>query len=146
VNPDSTANGHVIADYTLTNVDNSLQIQGLDGSNEPSEANYWANIRLSADGSSARPDLFGAEQLTFEIFADEPQIVSIAAIPQSASNGWANPTRAIQVTADDFELQDNGKYKAVLSYSVDDSPNFKTIATNAKDSIMTNIVLFVGTE
>jgi endoglucanase len=130
---------------TLTNVNNALQIAGLDTSNDLSEGNYWANVRLSADGSSARPDIFGAQELTMDVIAAAPTTVSIAAIPQSASAGWANPMRAIQVTADDFVVQADGTYKAVLSISRADSPTFEAIATNADDSTLTNIILFVGT-
>src|SRR5690606_31595239 len=52
-------NDSPIEDITLTNVDNALQITGLEASSDISEGNYWANVRLSADGSGARPDIFG---------------------------------------------------------------------------------------
>ena len=135
-----------IKEVSLSNENNALKISGLSVSSDVSEGNYWANVRLSADGTSARPDIYGAELLSMDVIADKPATVSIAAIPQSATHGWANPIRAIQVTADDFVEQENGKYKATLSISKADSPNFEAIASDAEDSIMTNIILFVGTD
>ena len=70
--------------------------------------------------------------------------MSIAAIPQSSTNGWANPIRAIQVMPSDFALQQDGTYKAVLSISTDDSPNLEVISKDAANGIMTNIILFIG--
>lgn len=135
-----------IKDITLTNVDDTLQIKGLEASSDISGDNYWANVRLSADGSSARPDIFGGEEITMDIIAAEPTTVSIAAIPQSANVGWVNPRNAVQVTAVDFEKQEDGKYKATLSISKDDAPALAAIAADSANSILTNIILFVGTE
>lgn len=131
---------------TLTNSANALSIAGLNASNDISDGNYWANLRLSADNSSARPDIFGAEKLTMDVIVAEPTTVSIAAIPQSSTNGWANPLRAVKVNAEDFEIQDDGKYKAVLTITTADSPNFEAISKDDQDSIMTNIILFVGAD
>lgn len=131
---------------TVTNSVYALQIEGLNASNDISEGNYWANLRLSADGTSVRPDILGAEKLTMDVIAKEPTTVSIAAIPQSSTHGWANPLRAVKVTAADFAEQEDGTYKAVLTITTEDSPNFAAIATDDKDSIMTNIILFIGTE
>jgi len=133
-----------LKDVTLANANNALQITGLDASNDVSEGNYWANVRLSADGSAARPDLAGAEELTMDVIAAQRTTVSIAAIPQSASAGWANPQRAVQVTADQFEEQADGSFKAKLTITRADSPNLEAIATNPDDSTLTNIILFIG--
>jgi endoglucanase len=138
-------NGGSPVPAALANVNHALQIAGLEASNDLSAGNYWANLRLSADGSGARPDIFGAEKLTMDVIAEAPTTVSIAAIPQSAAHGWANPLRAIQVTAEDFAAQTDGTYKAVLSISTADSPNFEAIATDPNDSTLTNIILFIGT-
>lgn len=131
---------------TVTSSVYGLQIAGLNASNDISEGNYWANLRISADGTSARPDIFGAEKLTMDVIVEKPTTVSIAAIPQSSTHGWANPLRAVKVTASDFVEQENGTYKAVLTITTEDSPNFEAIAQDSSDSIMTNIILFVGTE
>lgn len=131
---------------TVTNSDNALSIAGLNASSDISDGNYWANLRLSADNSSARPDIFGAEKLTMDVIVTEPTTVSIAAIPQSSTNGWANPLRAVKVNAEDFEKQDDGKYKAVLTIATADSPNLEAIAKDEQNSIMTNIILFIGAE
>lgn len=135
-----------IQDVTLSNVNNALRIEGLTSSSDISEGNYWANVRLSADGTSARPELMGAKELKMDVISQEPATVSVAAIPQSADFSWANPLRAIQVTSDDFTLQEDGTYKAVLSISSADTPNLEAIAGNADNSVMSNIILFIGTE
>lgn len=135
-----------VKDVILSNMGNALQISGLSVSNDLSEANYWANVRLCADGTGAKPDISGAEKLTMDIITDEPSSVSIAAIPQSATNGWANPVRAVKVTGENFTFQEDGTYKAVLSISTADSPNFEAIAKDPSDNIMTNIILFIGSD
>lgn len=135
-----------IKDVKLANVNNALQISGLESSKDLTEGNYWANVRLSADSTSAehKIDIYGAEKLSFDVLASAPATVSIAAIPQSANHGWANPTRAIQVKPEDFAAQSDGNYKATLTITKDDSPNFAAIAEDKDDSIMTNIIIFVG--
>lgn len=135
-----------IKDVTLSNVNDALRIEGLSSSSDISEGNYWANVRLSADGSSARPELLGVKELRMDVIAEKPVTVSIAAIPQSADYSWANPLRAIQVTPDDFVKQENGNYKAVLSMSPADTPNLEAIAGNSENSVMSNMILFIGTE
>ena len=131
---------------TVTNSVYALRIAGLNVSNDISDGNYWANLRLSADNSSVRSDIFGAEKLTMDVIVTEPTTVSIAAIPQSATKSWANPLKAVKVKSEDFEKQDDGKYKTVLTITTADSPNFEEIAKDDQNSIMTNIVLFIGTE
>ncbi|WP_069188409.1 carbohydrate-binding domain-containing protein [Paenibacillus sp. GM2] len=128
----------------LSNVGDALQITGLNVSTDTSEDNYWANIRLSADGWGKTANILGAEQLTMDVIVDEKTTVSIAAIPQGPSSGWANPERAVQVNKDDFEPYGSNKYKAVLSITTEDSPSFKTIAESAENNVMNNLILFVG--
>lgn len=81
-----------------------------------------------------------------DVIVQTPTTVAIAAIPQSSTNGWANPLRAVKVTEEDFVEQIDGTYKAVLTITTADSPNFEAIAKDEKDSIMTNIILFIGAE
>ncbi|NMB33467.1 MAG: cellulase family glycosylhydrolase, partial [Clostridium sp.] len=131
---------------SIANSEYSLEISGLSSSNDVSDGNYWANVRISADDSDAQPDIFGAEELTIDVIVDEPTTVSIAAIPQSGTNGWANPLKASKVLAEDFVEQEDGKYRATLIITTGDSPNFEAIAKDEEDSIMTNIILFVGAE
>lgn len=128
---------------TVTANDNALEISGLNASSDISAGNYWANVRLSADGSGARPDLLGANKLTMDVISPTPTTVSIAAIPQNGTYGWANPTRAIQVVLDAADLQD-GQYVETLTISKDDSPNLQSIAEDSEHSVMNNIILFVG--
>lgn len=135
-----------VKEIALENAANKLQISGLNASKDISEGNYWANVRLSADGATVNPDISGAEKLTMDIFAADPTTVSIAAIPQSSTHGWANPTRAIQVKAGDFKKQTDGTYKAVLTITAADSPNLAAIAADTADSKLTNIILFIGAE
>ncbi len=122
---------------------NALQISGLSASTDVSADNYWANVRLSADGSGAKPDILGANALTIDVISEKPTTVSIAAIPQNETYGWANPTRAIQVILDAADLKD-GKYVETLTITKDDSPNLKSIAEDSEHSILNNIILFVG--
>ena len=138
--------GSPITSVTMSNVNNALRIAGLTASSDISAGNYWANVRISADGSTARPNLYGATALTMDVIAAAATTVSIAAIPQSANYGWANPNNAIKVVPSDFTLQLDGSYKAHLSISKADSPNLKSIAEDSTTAgnTLTNIVLFVG--
>ncbi len=79
-----------------------------------------------------------------DVISPSPTNVSIAAIPQSSTHGWANPARAVRISTNNFAAQADGTYKATLTISVDDSPNFKTIAADSNDSIVRNMILFVG--
>lgn len=130
----------------VVNADNALKISGLNtnGSNDLSEGNFWANVRLSADIWGQSINIYGDTKLTMDVIAPSPTTVSIAAIPQSTSHGWGNPTRAIRVWPNNFVIQSDGTYKATLTISTTDSPNFNTIATDSADSIVRNLLLFVG--
>ncbi|RKP46756.1 endoglucanase [Cohnella endophytica] len=130
----------------VSNADKALKLAGMSGSHDVSADNYWANVRISADDSNARPNILGADKLTMDIIAAKPTNVSIAAIPQNATYGWANPTNAVKVQASDFAVQENGTYKANLTIAKKDSPNLKAIAEDADHSVLSNIVLFVGAE
>lgn len=132
-------------DITTTNEDNALKISGLKASQDISEGNYWANVRLSADSWDKSVDVLGAEMLTMDVIVDQPTTVSIAAIPQGPSAGWANPTRAIKVNSEDF-VAFGDQYKAVLTITKEDAPSLATIGESPDDSTMNNLVLFVGAE
>ncbi|UJF34338.1 carbohydrate-binding domain-containing protein [Paenibacillus hexagrammi] len=133
-----------VKSVTLSNSSNALLLTGMSASSDISEGNYWANVRLSVDGWSAQPDIFGAEKLTMDVIAAAPTTVSIAAIPQSSTHGWANPLRAVAVQPADFVQQDDSTYKAKLTITTADSPNFDSIAKDTADSKLTNLILFVG--
>lgn len=131
---------------TVSNENGMLKIAGLDASNDISEGNYWANARISAEDSDFNPDIYGAEKLTMDVIVEEPTTVSIAAIPQNESYDWSNPDRAVQVTKEEFVKQEDGTYKTILTISRDDTPNLEAIGTDAEDSTLTNIILFIGAE
>nr|1J84_A Chain A, endo-1,4-beta glucanase EngF [Clostridium cellulovorans] len=141
VNPDSP-----ITAINVENANNALKISNLNskGSNDLSEGNFWANVRISADIWGQSINIYGDTKLTMDVIAPTPVNVSIAAIPQSSTHGWGNPTRAIRVWTNNFVAQTDGTYKATLTISTNDSPNFNTIATDAADSVVTNMILFVG--
>ncbi|PRX67911.1 endoglucanase [Cohnella sp. SGD-V74] len=123
-----------------------LKLSGMEASSDVSETNYWGNVRLSANGSAARPDILGAQRLTLDVFAPAPTTVAIAAIPQSASHSWLNPTRAVAANPADFEEQDDGTYKATITITKDDAPNLGVIGEDGADSVMTNLILIIGAE
>ncbi|SET45120.1 Carbohydrate binding domain (family 17/28) [Natronincola peptidivorans] len=135
-----------VKNVTLSNDNNSLKIEGLSASNDISEGNYWANLRISADGWKKTQDILGAETLTMDVIAAAPATVSIAAVPQSPASMWANPRRAVIVRESDFTQQSDGTYKALLTINTDDAPNFNAIAEDADDSKMISIILFIGTK
>ncbi|MCM3162401.1 carbohydrate-binding domain-containing protein [Metabacillus litoralis] len=134
-----------VKDVTLKSVNGALQISGLNASSDVSADNYWANVRLSADNWGESVDVLGAQELSMDVIVDKPTTVSVAAIPQGPSAGWANPTRAIQVKAEDFVPFGN-QYKAVLTISKEDAPSLATIAESPDNNNLENIILFVGAE
>jgi len=135
-----------ITSILIQNANNALELRGLNtyGSNDLSEGNFWANARLSADVWGQSINIYGLTKLTMDVISPSPTNVSIAAIPQSNTHGWANPARAVLISSNNFAAQADGTYKATLTISVDDSPNFKTIAADSNDSIVRNMILFIG--
>jgi endoglucanase len=131
---------------TLSNDAGALKLSGMAASSDVSAGNFWANVRLSADGLAVHPNLYGAKTLTADVTVDAATTVAIAAIPQSTTHGWANPTGAVILKPTDFVAQSNGKFKATVTITLADSPNFQAIAadTDTAGSTMTNLVLFVG--
>lgn len=137
-----------IKTVALSNANNALKLTGLSASSDTSATNYWANVRISADSAPAasKIDIFGAKKLTIDVLTAAPATVAIAAIPQSATHGWANPTDAVKVSPGDFTLQSDGTYKATVTITPADSPNFDSIASDKNDSTLTNLILFVGAD
>ena len=133
---------------TLSSEQGALKLQGLKASQDVSSDNFWANVRLSANDSVARPDANGAAALTLDVIvpAATDTAVAVAAVPQSATHGWTNPARAAQVTAEQFTRQPDGRYKATLTLTLADAPNLKVMAEDPEKpgSTLTNLVLFIG--
>ncbi|ADU31613.1 carbohydrate-binding domain-containing protein [Evansella cellulosilytica] len=131
--------GSTLEGFTVTNENNALQIAGI------SEANSVWDVRISADNWDETVDIAGAQELSMEIIVDEPTMVEIGAIPQSASAGWANPVE-VAVSPEDFDLQEDGNYMAVLTLTAEDAPNLSNIANSSEDSLLNNIILLINTE
>lgn len=133
---------------TVSNAGGALKLSGLGTSTDVSAGNFWNNARISADNSTARLNIAGATAMSLDVMVAAPTTVAIAAVPQSASHTWTSPTRAVQVTADKFVKQADGMYKATLTFTADDAPNLKIIASaaNAQGSTLNNLVLLVGVQ
>ncbi|MEK0315106.1 carbohydrate-binding domain-containing protein [Cohnella sp. 56] len=123
----------------VTNANNQLQIAGL----KADSASVWDN-RISANGSTARPDILGTNKITMDVIASAPAAVSIAAIPQSKSAGWANPGTPAEVKANDYVKVSEGVYKAVITLSGESAANLENIANDAEDHILTNIIFLIA--
>jgi endoglucanase len=135
-----------VKDVNVENVNNALQISGLSKSNDISMGGFWSNVRISSDWENASQNIWGAEKLTLDVIADKPTTVSIAAIPQNETHPWENPAIAERVNPEDFKLQKDGTYKALMTILSDDAPGLQTIGQDCGHSILENIVLFVGSE
>jgi endoglucanase len=131
---------------SLSNENNTLKLTGLDASNGVSGGDIWSNARIASDAWNPGVDIKGAETITMDVIASEPATVAIAAIPQSslAEVWWENPTN-VTVEADDFVLQDNGTYKALLTVTQVEAPALKSIAESTAGNNLSNLILFVGT-
>lgn len=149
---DGTTQGFVInkdsplTSVTLSNQDGCLLVSNLVKSIDVTDTNYWANVRISSEEYNPSFDISGADTITMDVFIDEPTTVSIACVPQSDTHGWANPKTAVRLNADNFKKQEDGKYKAQLVTTAVEAPNLATIADDEKGSVLTNLVLFVGSE
>lgn len=131
-------------DLQISNDRGALKIAGLSVASSVYD-NFWLTQRLSADSTTYHPDVQGARTLTMDVIAEAPTYAGFAAVPQSASTSWANPT-GVLLTPDDFVLQSDGSYKAKLTITGAESPSLEAIATNADDHTLTNLVLFVGAD
>lgn len=133
-------------DIIVSCENNMLKITGLNQSNDITDWNFWANLRISADSWGNTVNILGAKELTIDVIADEPTTVAIAAVPQGGATEWVNPSRPGFVLPEDFQEQPDGTYKAVLTILPGDSPALETIAMHLTDNSMTNVVLFIGAE
>jgi len=130
-----------VKDLAVTPDNGMLKLTGLVESGD-----MWGNARISADSTAKKPDILGAEKLTIDVIAPKPANVSIAAVPQSAKHGWDNPKRLVKASESDFAEQQDGNYKATIVITGDDAPNLANIARDQADSVMTNLILFVGAD
>lgn len=147
---DGTSQGFVInrdspiGNVELSNIDNSLLISNLVDSIDVSETNYWANVRVSSEDFSPELDIYGCDTMTLEVIVTEKTVVSIAAVPQADKHGWTNPKSSVTAGLSDFKEQEDGTFKAVMTFTNSEAPNISKIADDVNGSILTNIVLFVG--
>ncbi|URZ05573.1 carbohydrate-binding domain-containing protein [Clostridium felsineum] len=128
----------------LSNENSALKISGLNKSSNLSIDNFWGNARISTEASNLHEDIKDADSLTMDVITASPTTVSIAAVPQSNTHSWADPKKAVQLLPQDFKLQKDGSYKATLTISSEDCPNIKNISSDPNDSVLTDMVLFIG--
>ncbi|WP_078551802.1 carbohydrate-binding domain-containing protein [Bacillus alkalicellulosilyticus] len=135
-----------VEELTVSNENHALKLTGLNASNGTVGDDIWGNARISSDGWNPSVSIKGAEEIQIDVIVAEPTTVAIAAIPQSAAENiwWANPVNAT-VSADDFELQDDGTYKALLTITTEESPALGALG-ESESGLLSNLVLFVGTE
>lgn len=134
---------NTVVGVTYGNVNNRLQLSGISASSDVSN-NFWGNYRIAAGGSSARPDILGANRITMDVYADEPTTVAVAAIPQAAGHDWANPAAAATVVLGEANLQPDGSYKGTLTITDADAPNLAAIAGDPDSHVLTNLILYVA--
>ncbi len=135
-----------IKDVVLSNEDGMLVLSNMAKSIDVSDTNYWANVRISSNDYNPGFDAFAADMITMEVYVDNPTTVSIALVPQTDQNGWANPNSAVRVYPDNFVQQDDGKYFALVTTTAKEAANLEVIATDAEGSILSNMVMFAGIE
>ncbi len=124
----------------------ALLLSKMTNSKDITDTNYWANVRISSEGFNPSVDIFGADTITMDILVAEPTTVSIACVPQSDTNGWANPSVAVFAKPEDFKEQPDGTYKATVKMTSKEAPNLEVIATDKEGSVLSNMVIFVGSE
>jgi len=127
----------------IANNNNTLKISGLSGSNDTTASGFWNVVRISADAKPISLDIFGAKTLTMDVIAAAPATVAIGAITQHGGS-YVVPKNSVQLKPSDFISQTDGTYKAALTITSADSPSIPAMASDAASSILTNIVLFVG--
>ena len=149
---DGTVQGFVInrdsprKNVTLKNRGKALWLLNMAESTDITETNFWENVRISSEEYHPNFDVFGGDTVMMDVLLEEPTTVSIAAVPQTETNGWTNPRSAVRLVPEEFEKQSNGLYLAKAVLNTDQASNIEVIAVDEEDSIMTNIVLFIGTE
>lgn len=135
-----------IRDVEMSNENGMLVLSNMAKSVDVSDTNYWANVRISSNDYNPGIDAFAADSITMEVYVDSPTTVSIALVPQTDVNGWANPNSAVRVYPDNFVQQDDGKYFALVTSTAKEAANLEVIATDAEGSILSNMVIFAGIE
>jgi endoglucanase len=118
----------------------------MKSSNDTSDTEFWNNVRISSEGYSPDFDIFGGDTVKMDIYVEEPTTISISSVPQSDSHGWTNPKNALRILPREFTDQGNGLYMAKAVLMIGQATNIQEIASDADGSILTNIVLFVGSE
>ncbi|MDP4181251.1 MAG: carbohydrate-binding domain-containing protein, partial [Bacillota bacterium] len=143
-------NGGPVQSITLSNTMDSkmLKIEGLGAAGvSTSPDNFWNYARIASNDFNPNIDIKGAKTMSIDVIAPEPATVSIAAVPQGGdTHGWANPTKAVQVTPNDFVQQQDGTYKAVLTLTAAEAPNLDAIATDSDASNLTNTIFFIASD
>lgn len=124
----------------------ALVLSKMTNSKDITDTNYWSNVRISSEEYNPAVDIFGADTITMDIIVSEPTTVSIACVPQSDKNGWANPSVAVFAKPEDFSVQPDGTYLAQISMTSKEAPNLEVIATDKEGSVLSNMVIFVGSE
>jgi endoglucanase len=135
-----------VKSVTLENRKNVLWLTGMKSSNDTSDTEFWNNVRISSEGYSPDFDIFGGDTVKMDIYVEEPTTISISSVPQSDSHGWTNPKNALRILPREFTDQGNGLYMAKAVLMIGQATNIQEIASDADGSILTNIVLFVGSE
>ncbi len=149
---DGTTQGFIVnKDSPIKSVELSgdgsrLVLSKMTKSIDISDTNYWANVRISSEEFNPGIDIFGADTISIDIIVAEPTTVSIACVPQSDTNGWANPSAAVFAKPENFVQQDDGLYLATVKMTAKEAPNLSVIATDTEGSLLSNMVLFVGAE
>ncbi len=141
LNPDSP-----IKSVKLENRDNILWLTEMAASSDVTDSNFWVNVRISSQSYNPAFNIFGGDTVKMDVFVEEPTTVTIAAVPQADSHGWANPSMALIILPREFVEQDNGLFMAQAVMTKSQATNIETIAADAEDSVLTNLVLFVGSE
>lgn len=135
-----------VKSVTLENRKNVLWLTGMKSSNDTSDTEFWNNVRISSEGYSPDFDIFGGDTVKMDIYVEEPTTISISSVPQSDSHGWTNPKNALRILPREFTDQGNGLYMAKAVLMIGQATNIQEIASDADGSVLTNIVLFVGSE
>ncbi|NLW11672.1 MAG: cellulase family glycosylhydrolase [Clostridiaceae bacterium] len=135
-----------VKDVEVSYVDGMMRLSSMTKSTNITEDNYWSNVRISSEQYNPGFDIFGADKISMKLLVEEPTSVSIACVPQSDKNGWANPSKALIAGPSDFTETDNGLFMAEISMGADFAKNLEAIATDPEGSILSNMVIFVGSE
>ena len=141
VNKDSPVKSVIVE-----NRDNMLWLSTMRNSKDITDTNFWQNVRVSSEEYDPQYDIFGGDTIKMEVFVEEPTTVSVAAVPQTDTHGWTNPKEALRIAPEDFEQQANGLYMAEAVLTAKQATNIEAIAADKEGSILSNLVLFVGTE